>query len=138
MVGLDAVVRVLLGVMDDVEQQFLDHPEQWSGQIGSDLAGPAVSTQRGLEEPPCRRSVTSLGDVDVDYLAVLVNRAVHVTPDTGDLDVGLVNEPTVPDVMATGPGCVDQQRCEALDPSVDRDVINLDATLGEQFLDVAV
>ncbi len=100
MVGLDAVVGVLLGVMRDVEQHRVDHPQQRSGQVGGDLAGQAVRTQRGLEEPPCRRCGPSLGDVDVSDLAVLVRGSLHVTPDTGDLDVGLINEPPVPGAMA--------------------------------------
>jgi hypothetical protein len=53
------------------------------------------------EEASCRRGVTSLGDVDVDDLAALVNGSVHVGPHTGDSDVGLIDEPAVSDVMAT-------------------------------------
>ena len=90
-----------------------------------------MRTQDRVEEPPCRRGVSPAGDVDVDDLAVLVNGAVHVTPDTGDLDVGLIDEPAVPDVMATGPGRVDQQRGETLDPAVDRDVIDFDTAFGQ-------
>ena len=42
MVGLDAVVGVLLSVMRDLEQHLVDHPQQWSGQVGSNLAGSAM------------------------------------------------------------------------------------------------
>jgi hypothetical protein len=40
--------------------------------------------------------------------------------------------------MAAGAGGVGQQRREPLDPPVDRDVVDFDAPLGEEFLDVAV
>jgi hypothetical protein len=108
MVGLHSVVCVLLGVMDDVEQQFLDHPSQWGGQVGGDLGGPAVSAQRGLEESPCRRRVSPPGRVDVDDPTALVNGAVHVAPLAGDLDVGLINEPAVPDTAAARTSSLDQ------------------------------
>jgi hypothetical protein len=39
--------------------------------------------------------------------------------------------PTIPDSVPAESGNVDQQWCEAPYPPVDRDVINLDATLGE-------
>ena len=47
MVGFDAVVGVLLGVMGDVEQHLVDYPRQRSGQIGDDLGGPVVRTLAG-------------------------------------------------------------------------------------------
>jgi hypothetical protein len=50
----------------------------------------------------------------------------------------LQGAPPVSDAMTARPSRVDQQRCEALHPSVDGDVINLDASLGRQFLDVSL
>jgi hypothetical protein len=52
--------------------------------------------------------------------------------------VRLVHEPTITDRVAAGPGRVGQQRCEALHPPIHRDVIDLDPTLGQEFLDVAI
>jgi hypothetical protein len=40
--------------------------------------------------------------------------------------------------VAAGPGRLGQQRREPLHPSVDGDVVNLDAAFGEQLLNVAV
>jgi membrane-associated phospholipid phosphatase len=40
--------------------------------------------------------------------------------------------------MSARPSSLGQQRCESLHPAIDGDVIDLDATFGEQFLDVAV
>jgi len=40
--------------------------------------------------------------------------------------------------MAAGPGSLGQQRREPLDPSVDGDVVDLDAAFGQQLLHVAV
>jgi hypothetical protein len=59
---------------------------------------------------------------------------VRDTPDPH----GLVIEPPVTHGMTAGPGRVDEQRREALYPPVDGDVINFDASLGEEFFDIAV
>jgi hypothetical protein len=40
--------------------------------------------------------------------------------------------------MPAGPGGLGQQRREAQHPPMDGDVISLDTTLGEEFLEVAV
>jgi hypothetical protein len=40
--------------------------------------------------------------------------------------------------MASRPGGVDKLRCEGLHPAVDRHVVDLDAALGQQLLDIAV
>ena len=69
---------------------------------------------------------------------MLVDRPVDVAPDPGDLDVGLVDEPAVTGTVPARPGRVDQQRGEALHPPVDGHVVDLDATLGQQLLEVAV
>jgi hypothetical protein len=47
------------------------------------------------EECPRCREVTPAGQPDVDDLSVLVNRPVQIRPTTGDLDVRLVDEPSV-------------------------------------------
>jgi len=69
---------------------------------------------------------------------VLINCPIDVTPYTGDLDVGLVHEPPVTDRVATGSSCVDKFWCEVLYPPVNGDVINVDASFGEELLNVAV
>ena len=50
----------------------------------------------------------------------------------------LVDEPTVTDRMAARHGRIREEWCEALRPPVDRDVIDLDPTLTQQLLDVAI
>ncbi len=42
MVGLDAVVGVLLGVVECIEQQLVYYPQQRGRQVGGDLGGSAV------------------------------------------------------------------------------------------------
>jgi hypothetical protein len=51
---------------------------------------------------------------------------------------GLVCLPAVTDGVPAGPGSLSQQRCEPLQRPVDGDVVDLDAPLGEQLLDIAV
>jgi len=78
------------------------------------------------------------GDEHVDDLPELVDRAAHIPPLAGDLDVGLVDLPAIPDTMPAGSGNLGQQWREPLHPPVDGDVIGFDAPLGEQFLDIAL
>jgi hypothetical protein len=52
--------------------------------------------------------------------------------------IRLVHNPAIPDGMSTRAGSLGQQWREPKHPSIHRDVIDLDATLGEQLFDVAV
>jgi len=106
--------------------------------VGDHLRRVAVRGQRSGEERARGGDVSALRQVHVDDLALLVDRPVDVGPDAGDLDVGLVDEPAVPRQVPSRPGCVDQQRREALHPAIEGDVIDLDAPLGEQLLEVPV
>ncbi len=47
-VGLDAVVGVLVGVVERVRGQFFDHGREWLGEIGDDLIGLAARISRRL------------------------------------------------------------------------------------------
>ena len=93
---------------------------------------------RPLEEPGGSPPVTLGRDKDIDDLADLVDRAVDVAPLPGDLPVGLVDLPAVPDPVSAGPGRVGEEGREPLHPAVNGHVIDLDLTLGEQFLDISV
>jgi hypothetical protein len=55
----------------------------------------------------------------------------------GGLQVGLIDLPAIAHQVPAGPGSLGQQRREPLDPAVDGDVVDLDATL-DQFFDVAI
>ena len=138
MVALDSVVGVLVGVVDDTNEELVDDPKQRRGQIRGDLVGSAVVVEHRGEEPAGCGGVGSRRDVQVDYPAVAVDGPVDVASASGDAEVGLVDEPAVPDVVTARMGGIDHQWGEALDPSVDGDVVDLDATLGQQFFDIAV
>jgi hypothetical protein len=69
---------------------------------------------------------------------VLVDRAVDVAPPAGDLHVGLVQSPAGTDGVSARPGGVSQQRREPQHPAVDGEVVDLNAALGQQFLNVAI
>ncbi len=130
-IALNPIVLMLLGVMKRVRDELLNCCLQRLSQIGDDLIRFAMRGQRSGEESARRCNVTPRGDVDVDDLAMLVNCPVNVTPNTGDFDVGFVNEPPAANSVATRPRRVDQQGREALHPTVDRDVINLDTAFSE-------
>jgi hypothetical protein len=137
-VAFDPVVRVLLGVVDPVGDQLGDDVRQRRGPVGDDVIRFAVRGERGREEPARRGDIAAFGDQHVDDLAVFVDGLVHVTPDTGDLDVGLIDEPARADRAAAWSRCVDQQRREALHPPKQGDVIDVDAALREELLEIAV
>jgi hypothetical protein len=85
-----------------------------------------------------RLRVAPRGDEPVDDLPEPLDRPVDVAPLPGDLDVGLVDLPAISHQVAAGSGNLGQQRREPHHPPVDADVVDLDASFGEQFLDVAV
>jgi hypothetical protein len=125
-------------VVPCVGQQLGDHVRQRGRAIGDDLVRLTVCEQRLREERPCRGDVTPLGDQDVDDLAVLVDCPVHVAPDAGDFDVGLVDEPSNPDRVPARSHCVDQQWREPLHPPEQGHVIDIDAALGEEIFEIAI
>ena len=94
--------------------------------------------QSRAEERPCSGDVSTAGDEDVDDLAVLVDSSVDVAPNAGDFDVGLIHEQARPDDTAARAGPVDRQRRETLRPPEQGDVIDLDAALREEFVEIAI
>jgi hypothetical protein len=106
--------------------------------VGRHLNRFAVSGDRRSEELRGCGGVTPLGDEHVDDLLVLVDRPVHVAPDPGDFHVGLVDEPPAAYGVAGRPSGLDQHRRESLYPPVQRDVVDLDPSLGEELLEVAI
>ena len=68
----------------------------------------------------------------------MINLRAGKAPLAGDLHVGLIDVPTVADRVSARSGRVGQQRREALHPPVHGDVIDLDPTLGQELLDIAI
>jgi hypothetical protein len=79
----------------------------------------------------CGRQITLVGGEDVDDLAVLVDRPVQVNPPASNLDISFIDEPPISRSVPTGPGGVDQQWGEPLNPPVYGHVIDRDAALGQ-------
>jgi hypothetical protein len=69
---------------------------------------------------------------------MVIDGAVDVAPHARHLHVGFVDEPAVTDGISVRVGRVDQDRREALHPPVQRDVINVDTTLSEEFFEIAI
>jgi hypothetical protein len=139
MIGLDTVVGVLLGVVPWCRLQLLQPDRIRRRWIGDHLNRCHLGGVDGpVEEPAGRLGIPVWRYQDVDDLAELVDRAVDVTPLASDLHLRLVHLPAVPDGVATRSSGVGQQRREPLHPPVDGDVIDFDASLSEEFLDVAV
>jgi hypothetical protein len=133
MVGFDPIVRVLLGVVERGRHELLNDREQGPGPVGHDLSRFVVVAERSGEEPSRGPGVSPCRDVDVDDLAVLVDRPVDVAPPASDLHIGLIDVPPVADRVLARSGRIGQQWCEALHPPVYGDVIDLDPALAEEF-----
>ena len=100
-----------------------------------DLATPA---DRLDEEPACGLSVPPWREEDVDDLPELVDRPEQAAPGPADLQVRLIDVPAIPDQMLSSSCGLGELRREALDPAVDRDVVDLGPALGQELLDVPV
>ena len=138
-VGLDPVVGVPLDVVPGRRPQLVEDPRVGGCPVGDDLGRRHTGGGPGpLEEPAGRLAVPPRGRVHVDDLPELVDRPVQVHPPAGDLHVGLVDVPAVADPVPGEPGRVGQQRREPLHPPVHGDVVDVDAALGQQLLDVPV
>jgi hypothetical protein len=138
MVGLDPVVGVLVGAMP-CKWQLLQHGRVDRRPIGGDLDGPDLGRADGpLKEPPGSRGISPSGDEHVDDLPELVDRTADIAPPPGDPHLRLVHRPAISHGVATRSGSLSQQRRAPKHPSIHRDVVDLDATLGQQFLEVAV
>jgi hypothetical protein len=94
--------------------------------------------QRVGDEPAGGRQIPLLRHQHVDDLPDLVDRPGEGDPPPSDLEVGFIGEPAISRAVSAGPGCVDQQRCEAVYPAIDRDVLDGDAPLSKQFFHVSV
>ena len=69
---------------------------------------------------------------------MLIDGTVDVPPDTGDLDIPLVNKPAVTNQMPARPSGFGEHRCEPLHPPEQGHVVDFDATFREEFFEVAV
>jgi hypothetical protein len=119
--------------------KLFEHDRVHRRVVGDDLGGRDLGrADRQLEEPPRSLGVATHGHEHVDDLPELIDGAIDVAPLACDLHVGLVDLAAVANSVPTGPGSLDQQRREAADPAIDGGVVDLDAALGEQLLDVAV
>jgi hypothetical protein len=82
--------------------------------------------------------VAPWGDEHIEDLPELIDRAVDLALLPGDPHLRFVHKPSDLLRRVDWPGSLGQQRREPKHPSIQRDVLDLDATLGEQRFDVAV
>jgi len=107
---LDRVIRVPL---DDVQRrgnQLVKHPQVGGRAVGCDLGRDRARAQRPGEEAPSGRQVTARRQQNIDDLAMLIDSPVEIGPFTGDLQVGLIDEPPVTRSVPAQPGSLDELR----------------------------
>jgi hypothetical protein len=69
---------------------------------------------------------------------VLVDRPVQIGLPASNLDVSFIGKPPVAGNMPSQPCRLDELGSKPLDPPVHRDVIDRDATFGQELLDIPV
>jgi hypothetical protein len=67
-----------------------------------------------------------------------IDRALASTAAAANLHLRLVHGSAISNAMPAGPGGVGKQRREPQHPPTDGDVVGLDPTLSQEFLDVAI
>jgi hypothetical protein len=106
--------------------------------ISGDLTRRRPVFKSAGEKSPGGRQIPLLGHQHIDDLPELVDGPVQIHPPSGDLGVGLVDEPTIAYDVPAGPCRVDQQWGEPLHPPIHRDMINLDPTFAQQLLNISI
>ena len=107
---LDRVVRVLLGDVQRRGDHLVEDPRVGWCAVGRDLGRDRARAQRPGEEAPSGRQVTARRQQNIDDLAMLIDSPVEIGPFTGDLQVGLIDEPPVTRSVPAQPGSLDELR----------------------------
>ena len=94
------VVFVLTGAVVDVRAEFVGNGLGVAGMaFGGDLLGLDLSDRSGgAEECLGGSHVAGFTEINIDQVAVAVNRPVEIAPFAGDLEVGLVDVPAPADL----------------------------------------
>src|SRR3954451_12386555 len=145
-ITLDPLLQVLADVMHRRARQQAGFPALrdggWVGPrpIGADPVGgeQRLVFQRLAEEALGRVEITLRGEQEVDRVFVLVDGPVQVPPLAADLDVRFIdaNRPAV--WLAEGAQSLLDQGRVGQHPPVQGRVVDLQAALQEQLLDVAI
>jgi hypothetical protein len=92
MILFDHVVFILTGTVVDVGAEFVgDGPGM---AVGGDLLGLDLGDRPGrAEECLGRGHVAGFTEIDIDEVAVAVDRPVEIAPLASDFDIGLVDVP---------------------------------------------
>jgi hypothetical protein len=110
-IGLDRIVRMPLDVMPCCRHKFLQYGRVDRRGVRYHLGRDRLErAQRSDEEPAGRLGVAARREQHVDDLPVLVDGPVDVAPDAVDLDVGLIDVPSVARAVASEPAGISQQR----------------------------
>jgi len=109
---------------------LVEHPRVSKGRSVVTPTG-TVSTRSAWAK---MRGAVALSAQKADDLAMLIDCRVQLRLLSGDLDVGLIDEPPVTGSVPARPGRNAELRGERLHPPVHADVIHLDAALGQQHV----
>ncbi len=103
---------------------------------GNALRREALLLQELSQQSPRRLSASSWLDQEVKHLAFVVYRPPRPVITATDLDDHLVEMPTRTGARTTAAKIARNQSAELQEPASNRFVRNIDATLGQQILDI--
>ena len=138
MICFDKVITVLLSDMASSGHQLIEHLRIGRCFVRRHRARVGAVIQSRGKEPASARQVPLLRHQYVDDLAILVDRSIQVDSAPGSFHIRFVGKPPITGHMPAGSSRVDQQRSKPLHPPKHCHVIDLDATLGQQFFHVSV
>jgi len=105
--------------------------------IGNQTHGPAPLPFHQLAKKPLSGSaITTSLDEDLDHVAILIDGAPEVLTTAADLHEDLVEMPYIAELWLAPTGSGGVFRPEPLTPATDRLVGHLDASLGQEILDI--
>lgn len=138
MIALDAIVRILLGVVKRVRHLQLNRGLQRLGKVGNNFFWFAVCGKRRAEEGSGRFDVSARRHEHVDDLAVLINSPLDISQTTRDFHIRFINKPAATNCVTARPSSVNQQRSETLHPPIGGDMIDINTAFCKRFFNIAI
>ncbi len=103
---------------------------------GNALWREALLLQQLSQQSPCRLSASSWQDQEVEHLAFVIYRPPQPVITATDLDNHIIEVPTRTGARTAAAKIARNQSAELQEPASNRFVRNIDATLGQQILDI--
>ena len=128
-VGLHRIVRILLRDMEGTRNELIQNRRIRRCPVRGHLDRCAASGQGPALVKNALAVRSRLRDSQTSMTCPCWSITRYRCAPSGDFDIGLVDEPPVSGHVATRSGRLDELRCEPLRPPIDRDVVDVHATV---------